>query len=602
MNHRLLQKVLLLAFSVCALFSLPSMAATPLPAEEAFVLTTEMTQPAAVTATFTVAPKYYLYRQKIKVAAVDPKAVTLGTIDVPHGKPHHDDLFGSYEALENQVVVTIPITHAAGPFNLRIDYQGCSSEGFCYPPQQKEVSFTPPVASTALTTGPETNQTPPARTALLASIFSGSSSEFTEALSQEKTLVTLLLFFVVGILLAATPCVLPMLPILGAIIVDQRAQSSPFKGFGLSLSYILGMSGTYAIAGIFAASIGETLQADLQQPWLIALTSAFFVLLALSLFGLFEFRLPGRLHNALHRLNQHHHDGSYLRAGFMGVLSTLMVSPCVTPPLVGALTFIGNTGNVMLGGSALFALGLGMGLPLMIAGTLGGRFLPKAGMMSVQVKAFLGFLLLGIAIYLLSRVINGAITLFLYGTLCVAAAFYFGVTKIFQKPSWHHLFPYFGVVLLLYGSALITGALLHNVDPFHPFSSSVAKMAKLEAKSGENIVKVTNLAQLNEILATAKSQQQPVILDFYADWCIACLHMERHVLPNPSVQHALKPYQLIKVDVTANDQNAKQLLKQFGVIAPPTLIILDASGHERVDARLVGEVSAKTLIQHTQKE
>jgi thiol:disulfide interchange protein DsbD len=398
-----------------------------------------------------------------------------------------------------------------------------------------------------------------------------------------------------GILLAFTPCVLPMIPILSSIIVGQGEEINTIKAFWLSLIYVLAMAITYAIAGVVAGLAGGYVQAFLQSPWVLGAFSIVFVLLSLSLFGLYELQLPSRFHHHVTHLSNQQTGGTYVGVAIMGCLSTLIVSPCVTAPLIGALSYIGKTGNAVLGGSALFSMGLGMGIPLVIIGTAGGKFLPKAGLWMNTVKAFFGVLMLGVAILLLSRIISPTTTMLLWAALLIISSIYMGAFTQTPATGIGKLWKGLSLIMLVYGFLLLIGAGMGNTNPFQPLVVQRA-IPVVNTPQTEPFKIITSLEELQEAIDSAKAQDKPIVLDFYADWCLSCKEMDNTTFEDPRVQVLLSRFVVLRADVTSNDDANKALEHQFNVIAPPTILFFDQNGQELNKDRIVGAVDAATLL------
>ncbi|HEV2613667.1 MAG TPA: protein-disulfide reductase DsbD [Gammaproteobacteria bacterium] len=543
----------------------------PLQADEAFQLSVKNVAPNQVDLHWNIARGYHLYQDRFHFALQNPSAAHLGEVVLPQGVAKEDNILGKYQIYEHALDLVLPLSSVNNSkLDLLISYQGCSDANFCYPPVTKKISVD-------VTTGS------------IGHVEHMFQDRVTNLLKQGNYVWVCLAFLGFGLLLAFTPCVLPMIPILSGIIVGQdRKQLNTKKAFLLSLSYVMGMSVMYAIAGVLVAMAGSHLSQAFQAPWVIILFSALFVVLALSLFGLFELRLPHFLQHPIVKLSNKQKSGSYIGAVFMGALSVLIVSPCVTAPLVGVLTFIAQTGDIFLGSMALFALGLGMGIPLIIIGTTEGKFMPKTGAWMHLIKSIFGVMLLGVAILLLQRILPGPVVLFLWAALFIIVATYLGILKnIFSKGL--------GLLALCYGVILLVGASMGNGDPFQPLTSTTVVVSQ-----GVTFTKVGSLSELNEAIATASKNHQPVMVDFYADWCASCLEMERTTFSNSDVKKALSHYVLLQVDVTKNDAMDQAIEGNFDVVAPPTLLFFDRDGNEMKSFRIVGAMNPADFLAHMQ--
>lgn len=544
--------------------------ADPLPVDQAFPLTVRVHHK-ELQLHWDLLPGYALYRETIHIQPTAKSQVRFGQFEVPVGVDRIDHVRGAYQALVSPFSVDIPLLKKQGDLlAFTVSYQGCKLGGYCYAPVMKTFRLSLEKAMPISVT----NSTP-----VQAHAYFSSHSYFWQ----------LLIFLGLGILLAFTPCVLPMVPILSSIIVGHGHKISALKAFLLSLTYVLAMAITYAIAGVILALAGSSVQAALQAPWVLILFSVLFVVLALSLFGLYSLKLPNSLNTTLQNISQHQKHGHYLGVAVMGVLSSLIVSPCVTAPLVGVLAYITHTGNVALGAAALFLLGLGMGLPLLLVGVSAGKLLPKAGQWMDDIQAVFGFILLAMAVYMLSRLLSGSVVLFLWGALLIIAAFYF-----WRPNASHQVFRRFqkGVMLVvfIYGVICLVGAVSGHEEFFAPLGRHEKLAGQLQFE------KVTTLSQLNHILKHAAKQHQPVFLDFSAKWCVECADLENVTFSNTKVQRALRSFKLVKVDLTANDTAASKLRKRFNVVGTPTLVFVDRYGSFLPEFNIVGFVEPKALL------
>lgn len=507
----------------------------PLPANEVFHFTNTLHDANTIIARWQIKSGYFLYKNRIKIELLSQQQAQLGPLNLPKGQLKYDALQGTYEILRKEIILPISILGLKpGETQLKVRYQGCSDEGFCYPPTTElyNVSINPQLTITAITPdSPLAEKNKP-------TAVSSSMMQNTEHLFLDASLPLILLsFFGFGLLLSFTPCVLPMIPILSGIIIGQTANVSfsSRKAFFLSLTYVLSMSLTYTIIGIVTALVGHNLQVMLQQPWALAIASGLFTLLAFSMFGFFDIRLPVRIENKLAQYSRRQQGGTYISTAVMGCIATLLLSPCVTAPLVGALTYIANKGNLFIGGSALFCLSLGMGIPLLLISTSAAKFLPKTGPWMNTVKTICGILLLILAISLLQRVIPG-------------------------------------------------------ISPSMQLEQTASNNFQLHQT-------VTKLEDARNALVKAKQLGKRIMIDFYADWCASCKVMERTVLQKSAINHALNDFYLLKIDITAVNTATHDLLKYFNVVAPPTYIFYDNQGNEVLDTRIVGEVSSEHFLQ-----
>lgn len=543
-----------------------------------------------------IAPGYYLYRDKITVELQDAEGITLGTPVIPQGEEKDDEFFGRIQVFHNSIDVRLPLNRMAGDptaVTLQLGYQGCAEIGVCYPPIKKRLSVDLPAASAASSAAPATGGAPQSeQDSLAASLKSG------------NTLATLLLFFGLGLLLAFTPCVFPMIPILSSIIVGHAGPMTTRKAFILSLVYVLAMALTYTVAGVIAGLFGANLQAAFQNPWILGTFSALFALLALSMFGFYELQLPSALQTKLSEISNKQQGGSLIGVAIMGLLSALIVGPCVAPPLMGALIYIGQTGDAVLGGLALFSLSLGMGAPLIAIGTSAGKLLPRAGGWMDSVKAVFGVLMLAVAIWMLERILPAVITMVLWALLLIVSAIYMGAIDAVDKAAsgWRKLWKGLGLALLVWGVLLLVGAATGGSDPLKPIHLGVGGTSNSSSQEKALAFKaVSSEAELDAAIAAASAQGKPVMVDYYADWCVSCKEFEKYTFSNPDVQAALADAVLLQIDVTENNDNDQALLKRYRLIGPPAILFFDRGGQERSEFRLVGFVPATEFASHARQ-
>ena len=561
-----------------------------LPVDEAFALSTETAEDGALLAYWDMPDGYYLYRHRFDFALKDPEAATLGAAELPPGKDKVDEYFGAVEVYYHRAQARVPIRNAQGPVEVGISYQGCAEAGLCYPPERRwvvvDAGFSAPAAPAA-ESAPATG--PPAT----------EEQQLATALAERGLLLAMTLFFIGGIGLAFTPCVLPMVPILSSIIVGDTQTPTRWRAFSLSLAYVLGMAFTYAavgtLMGLFGASLN--LQAALQSPPVLIVFAALFALLSLAMFGFYELRLPQRWQNALDALGGRVGGGKHFGVMVMGALSALVVSPCVSAPLAGALIYISASQDAVLGAAALLALGLGMGVPLLIIGSSGGHLLPRAGAWMNAVKAVFGVGLLAVAIWLLERVVPGPVSLVLWAALLIGSGAYLGGLDAAAKVGWGNLRKAGGFAAAIYGALLLIGAASGASDPLRPLQNFTA--APSAEEGGEMQWRaVGSLADVRAEIDAGADAGRLTLLDLYADWCISCKIMERSVFPAPAVASRLAEFHLLRADVTANDAKDKELLNAFGLFGPPSLVFFDRDGRELKTLRVQGEIGAKALAEH----
>ena len=590
---------------ILSLLSLAAIAAPlkPLPIDQAFPLSAYVKDPQTLVLEWKIKPTYYLYKERFSYKLVAPDNVQLGNLKMPAGTPKHDALLGDFRVFKGDLAIEVPIKNPkkAKSLDLKVCFQGCSSGGFCYPPETRLVQLD-------LTDKHQVSVTSTKAPALKRASKVSAQDKVTQLLESHNFWLIITSFLGFGLLLAFTPCVLPMIPILSGLIVGHEKKMTTMHAFMLSLTYVLGMSFTYALIGVAAGLAGQSIQAALQVPWVIAAFSAIFVLLALSLFGFYEIRLPSRFENKISDISNHQKTGSYLGVAFMGVLATLIVSPCITPPLIGALAYIGKTGDSLLGGIALFALGLGMGIPLLIIGTSHGKLLPKAGPWMDAVKASFGVLLLATSIWMIARIIPASLTMFLWAGLLIISAVYMGILSPHNHKGWGNLWRGIGLVLAIYGIMLMIGAAVGNTNPLQPLKSHAAamapasvsnfKMAAVKLPPKPLFKTIKNNDEFDETLKVGVEEKKITVLDFYADWCISCKEMEHNVFTDPIVKAKLAKMNVLRSDITANDKFDKALQQRFNVIAPPTILFFDTKGNELKNYRIVGEMNKEDFLNH----
>lgn len=572
-----------------------------LPVDEAFQLRVSLQPNRVILARWDIADGYYLYRHQfdVRLDALDSGAM-LGESQIPGGIAKRDEFFGDVEVYYGSIAMQIPVVGTLpDDAEIHIDYQGCADAGLCYPPETRSFSVS---GSTLLPKslggrGQESSRASPesdsSATAPLQSV--GEDRAMANMLQTSSFAVSLALFFVAGIGLAFTPCVFPMVPILSTIIVGEGKGLTKTRAFTLSLAYVLGMALTYALVGLLVGLFGAELnvQATLQSPWVLTSFAIVFVFLSGAMFGFYELALPQAMQQWIDERSAKQGGGRYPSVFVMGSLSSLVVSPCISAPLAGALIFLSNTQDAVLGGSALFALGLGMGVPLMIVGGSGGHWLPRAGAWMNTVKGVFGFGLLGVAVWLLERLLPGSVALALWAVLLVAGGVYLGALEFVPKQTGQRFGQVVGLLMVVWGAACLFGASAGAVDPFKPLVGLGSGGSSEQQQVGEvRWQPVKSTADVEQGIAAASG---PVILDLYADWCISCKVMERTVFPEPAVAEKLAQFTLLRADVTANDGQDQALLKRYGLFGPPSLVFFGEDGGEFAEFRIQGEVDAERL-------
>jgi thiol:disulfide interchange protein DsbD len=568
--------------------------------DQAFQFSMDVIDPNTLMAYWQIAPDHYMYRGKISFDLADGQTVQLGQAQLPAGEKKHDEFFGDIEVYHDQVEARIPLIRTnlePTTIQLTTTYQGCAEKtGICYPPIKKTLTLALP-ATTSLAAAETVSPAIAIQTEVISE-----QDQIAASLASGNTLLIILTFFGFGLLLAFTPCVFPMIPILSSIIVGQGESITTRKAFFMSLTYVLAMALTYTVAGVIAGWFGENLQAAFQNPWVLGSFAAIFVALSLSMFGFYELQMPSALQSRLTEISNRQQGGTLVGVAIMGFLSALIVGPCVAAPLAGALIYIGQTGDAVLGGAALFALSLGMGAPLIAIGTSAGKLLPRAGGWMDAIKAVFGVLLLAVAIWMLERVIPPAVTMLLWAILLIVSAIYMKALDSLSADSsgWQKLWKGVGVVLLVLGTLQLIGAAAGGRDYLQPLKGLQLGVGSGGVSSEQHLAfkRIKSVDDLQGELAKASKQGKLVMLDFYADWCVYCKDYEKYVFTDPRVQQALSNVVLLQADVTANDELDKVLLKHVNVTAPPAILFFDTHSTEMRGYRLVGSMDADEFLAH----
>ena len=567
--------------------------------EKAFRFSARLLESNKVEVRYEIAPGYYMYREKFKFSA-EPASIAVDASQLPAGQIKKDEFFGNVQIYRGSVVMVLPVSAAGGTiadFTLKAVSQGCADIGVCYPPQEQKADLKR-VAFSAVTAGPGANpgvsefvrpappesaskSAPRSEDALIAELFKGGF------------LALVASFFGFGLLLALTPCVFPMIPILSGILVPHGEHLTHARGFALSLVYVLGMAITYAAAGVAAGLLGTMLSSALQTPWVLGGFAALFVVLAMSMFGFYELQLPSSLQSRLAVTSNRLHGGHFAGVFGMGVLSALIVGPCVAAPLAGALLYISKSGDTVLGGAALFALALGMGVPLLVVGASAGTLLPKAGPWMDMVKRFFGVVLIGVAIFLISPLLPPMAHFLAWAVLLILFAVYLHALDPLPQgvPGYRRLFKGVGIIALITGIALIVGALSGARDVLQPLGG--LRGASTSAQPSVQFMRVSSAAELDQAIRAAAGK--PVMLDFYADWCVSCKEMERDTFTADIVKTKMGQLIALQADVTSNLDEHKALLKRFDLFGPPGIVFFNRRGEEIKGLRVVGFQAADSF-------
>ncbi|RDS90840.1 protein-disulfide reductase DsbD [Pseudomonas fluorescens] len=536
-----------------------------LPVGKAFTFTSERLESGETQLYWQIADGYYLYKQRMKFDGLAEKPV------LPQGEAHSDEFFGEQEVYRQGLEVKIP---AGVTGQVKLGWQGCADAGLCYPPQSISVDLggNPAVAATV----------------------EAQDQSLASGLQQRSLGWSLLVFFGLGLLLAFAPCSLPMLPILAGLVVGSGA--SPRRGFALAGSYVVCMALVYAALGVLAALLGANLAALLQTPWILGSFAALFVILALPMFGFFELQLPVALRDRLDNVSRNQSGGSLVGAGVLGALSGLLVGPCMTAPLAGALLYIAQSGNALHGGLILFAMGIGIGVPLLLLVTVGNRFLPKPGTWMNVLKGIFGFLFLATAVLMIRPVIDDSLWLGLWGVLAMSMAYCgWRLAQDFGRVAM--LFGAGSVVMGVWGGLLLVGAAGGSDDLWQPLKVYSGSRSTAAPSAHEAFMTINDPAVLQSQLDSAKAQGQWVLVDYYADWCVSCKIMEKQVFGKPEVLDALKDVRLLRLDVTADTAASRALLGRYQVPGPPSFVWIGPDGEERRAQRITGEVDAAAFLQ-----
>ena len=552
--------------------------------DQAFRLTAKPIGADTVQFTWVVAEGYYLYRDKFSFASLaDDVRIDETAIRVPRGKVKRDESFGDVEVNTGLVAVEVALVpgRAGIPDALfQVGYQGCKEGSVCYPPQQKEIAI-------------DLGQTLSATAQPVSRAQLSVQDRITARLKQGSLILNVLAFFAFGVLLSLTPCVFPMIPILSGIIVGQSGTVTSRRGFSLSLAYVLAMALTYALLGVLAGSFQVNLQAASQNVWAISAFSLVFVILALSMFGVYELRMPAAIQTRLSSLSQPGQASGLYSSALMGAVSAIIVGPCVAPPLAGALLYISQTGDALLGGAALFSMGLGFGVPLLVIGASAGSLLPRVGPWMEKVKQGFGIIMLGVAIWFMERVIPAAVAMLLWALLVIISALLMGALD--RMAGTGKVFKAVGIAGLIYAGALIIGALSGSNDMLRPLAHLAGKPA---GASSLEFQRIKTAADLDRKLTAAAAAGKYVMLDFYADWCVTCIEMEHGTFTEAEVKRVLSDVILLQADVTRNDKDDQQLLERFQLFGPPAILFFATDTRELQEYRLIGYVKPEQFLQH----
>ncbi len=574
----------------------------------AFVAEAQEVSPGLIEVRWTIADDYYLYRDKLKVSLAENPDVVLGEIVLPEGKIKHDEFFGDVQVFYHEVVAKVPVRHLtgkAGEITLQIGHQGCAEAGICYPPAKKQLPVV--LAAATAVSSPAIAATPANAGTQNVSVTSQSQDDIVRVLADSSLAWTALFFLGAGILLAFTACMYPMIPIISSIIVGHGESITAGKAFSLTFIYVQAVALTYAVIGVVSAQLGAGVQAFFQNPWILSFFALVFVLLALSMFGFYSLQVPASLQAKLSDTSNRMKGGTLVGVSTMGVLSALIVGPCAGPVLIGALIYTSQSGDYITGALAMYMLGLGLGLPLLVICTSGGKLLPKAGGWMDIVKAVFGVILLGVAVLMLERILPGPVSLALWALLLIVPAIYMGALDSLPAgvSGWRRLWKGLGIAMLVYGIILIIGATTGARDPLNPLrnlnTGAVTSGSSTHASQHLRFERIKSVDDVKTALARSGAANKPVMLDFYADWCTYCIKMEDYTFSDSAVQETLANTTLLQADVTANDATDLALLNHFGLFAPPAILFFGPDGEEIRNARLVGFKDAEDFLAHLER-
>lgn len=550
--------------------------------DEAFQVTA-VKKDSVIETKLTIADSIHVYEDSLKYEITAPKSVVLEV-----EKPESHDFDGD-KVYEKEVSVSIPLsmieTEVKGEYTLAVKFEACSDKGICYQPITKTFTFKGTDAGLFDKISSLTKE--------------GNTAKIADVLGSESSFFIILLFFIFGLLLALTPCIFPMIPILSSIIVSQSGEEKPSvaKAFFTSLVYVVSMALTYTVVGVVAGLLGADIQAAMQAPWVLILFAAMFVALAFSLFGYYEIGLPASWQSKISKASDDAQNKGIVGTAIMGLLSALIVGPCVAPPLGGAVLFISHTGDALLGGAALFVMSMGMGVPLLLVGIGAGKFMPKPGGWMTRVSQVFGVMMLGLAVFMLARILPDSLTLILWALLFMGSALYMGVfNNSGESKGMMKLTQLLAMVFMLYGASLFVGALSGATSMLHPFAKFTS------GGKGVGTVEVDKSKYLGysveRLMKEVKASDKPVVVDFSKDSCTACTELEMITFPNPAVQEQLKNFTFIKIDLTANSDEDKALLKEFELFGTPNIIFFDRNNTFLPEKSLTGFVPPEDFAKH----
>ena len=589
--------IFLLLMSVVAFAGLPKF----MMPDEAFKPSASLNDKQQIEVEITLAKDIYVYEKKVHIKDTNlDDAISIKSVKMPKSVDH----FGEKVFLTSpKIVVDLKkVGEVSGKKDMTIlvGYQGCSEQGLCYEPLEK--SFTLSIDTDKLS-GKSSEKNLKSEAKEVKQEVASESDSIAQTLKEGNLFVIIISFLGFGLLLALTPCVFPMIPILSSVIVAQGKDITVKKAFMMSLVYVLAMSVAYTIAGVLAGMFGANLQAAFQTPWVIVVFSLIFVALSLSMFDYYELQMPQFIQSRLNNVGKN--QGGYIGVALMGFFSALIVGPCVAAPLAGALIYIGQTGDALLGGIALFSLSIGMGLPLLLIGISAGKFMPKPGAWMDTVKYIFGVMLIGVAIWMIGRILPDSTTMLLWSFLLIATAINMGAFEALHLESVHSpkaITKSMAIIIFMFGASLFVGGISGATDPLNPLSEFKAKTQVISTQNSlkeESFKKIKSIKELDDILA--KSKGKKVMIDFYADWCVSCKELAHNTFSDPRVKAEMSRFVLIQADVTANGEDEKALSKRYGVFGPPAVLFFDESGKLLKSKTIIGYQEPEAFLKHLNK-
>ncbi len=589
-----MKKIVLLLLFITTLVSATSKFLMP---EEAFKPTVKVNEKAQVIAKIWLAKDIYLYSEQVKFEITNTQEISIKNIQAPKTVKHEKDMV--YASTPIFVIDLEKVKGVSGikEIEFKIFYQGCSEQGLCYEPYTDNFKLKIDTDKINISKTTTQAQLPKIKKELIKDEDLSETDLIADTIKNSSLWLILLTFLGFGLLLALTPCVFPMIPIISGVIISQGKGLTTKKAFALSVVYVLAMAVAYTIAGVFAGLFGANIQAALQNPYVIYSFAGVFVALAMSMFGFYELKLPDSI---VAKVSSTGNQNGYIGVAIMGFLSALIVGPCVAAPLAGALVYIGQTGDAVLGGMALFSMSIGMGLPLILVGVSAGKFMPKPGEWMTLVNAFFGVAMLVVAIWMIGRIVDTQITMILYSITGIGFAFYLGLFD--NKKNHHHIKKTIAAIMFLYSLIIFIGVMGGSksmLSPLKIFASSGVNTSVIQEIKHASFIKVTSISELDAVLE--KNKGKKIMLDFYADWCASCVELEEVTFADANVKAKMDDFVLIKADITANTQAQKDLSVKYGVFGPPAILFIDENSQVIKSKTIIGFIKPEPFLQHLNK-